>query len=149
VASYLLKLTGIVARLLPPPYNFSGGCLNLTPWSLSRAYRPYDPDITRLLVKVNFIFWEHQTPLVESDGTITHGNFDMNDPVQRQFINNFIAEMNSRVGDLNLPTNTTCFNASDLDLGQYIQFSKIQFDVQTYNIRDSYLWNIQNATDND
>ncbi|WP_367388444.1 T9SS type A sorting domain-containing protein [Lewinella sp. LCG006] len=100
-----------------------------------------------LKVKVNFIFWEHETPLVEPDGSSSYGNFDLSDPDEAQFIDNMIADMNARIRDINIPNNNNCLVATDSDFGQHLPDARIEFDVEKYVIRDSYLWNIQNATD--
>lgn len=132
----------------PPSGITPGGCLNATPYTNIPIYRPYNQAIPVLKVKVNFIFWEHETPLIESDGTNTYGNFDLSDPVELQFIDDMISDMNARIRDINIPPNNNCFVATDLDWGQHLPDARIEFDVEKYVIRDNYLWNIQNATDN-
>lgn len=130
----------------PPPSGVTGSCTNDTDWNFIPAYRPYNQDMRDLTVKVNFIFWETEDPITEWDGTVSHGNFDLSNPDHAAYLNLAINDLNARIGDLNFPNESQCLNANDLDLGQYLQFGKIQFDVEMYFIQDTYLWDITNAT---
>ena len=128
-----------------PTEGFGGGCVAQTDWDNFNglAYQPFNQDIQDLTVKVNFIFWETEDPIIEWDGTVSHGNFDLDNPVHLTFLNAVVNDMNARIGDINFPNDLGCLNAEE----DFLQMGKIQFDVEMYNITDTYLWDITNATE--
>ncbi len=114
-----------------------GLCNTSSDWINSTAYIPADLDISPITIKVNFIFWQRE------DGIV--GNFQENNPQHQAFINAVIEDMNHRVSHLRDPQNSACYGVIPPN---YLEDSKIRFDIQKYYIADGFLWDIENATPN-
>lgn len=104
--------------------NNSEGCGNQSPLYNSNSFFMINQSSIPKIVRLNFIFVQRD------DGS---GNFDLNNPVHMQMIDDIIERMNDKM------TNMAIANCGGLNSD-----SKIRYQVNKIAVQDTYLWNNDN-----
>ncbi|HAL64646.1 MAG TPA: hypothetical protein DCP10_03630 [Bacteroidales bacterium] len=99
-------------------------CNNTSSYFNSNPFYMIDPSSTVKTIRLNFVFVQ------KDDGS---GNFNLNDPEHQTIIADIITIMNAKMSNMAV---ASCSGINS--------HSKIQYEVNTIYIQDTYLWNNDN-----